>query len=385
MSYFWELKSIGWDILFLYKKGLHFFLTKTIIYIWTLILALGVIVPGVLLLICIAFVDPIDWVSIMWYVLQGESVSLDFVSHLGDNFFWIVLSACIILSIVVLFMIAVSYSIVLIARESLQYVQRKPWTLKARSKLLLFFISFPPLTFLIAYLIGKKKQYIAFFLEDTGILFSKKHFKTYLTISLYILLYIFIAFLIIACIFWIFYALQYTGVLPFHVFAIILFGLFSIVFVAFLYFLYRCSFAFILLGMDKRIKTLPRAKYFLLKSFEKTAGFHQVWKYFLVFTLYITILYPFVSYEVYVSEQIQGAKEGIIYLSGGFNHLQETKIEQYKDMSDRFEGISTESLYTLLSKYSRIDALISFMMYVLFTGMFPFVMTSFYYRVIQKK
>ena len=120
-----EWKKILKDILFVYKNFIHWNISKLIISIWSIILAMGVAFPFFVLALIVGLIDPIPWVSIIGYVLTGTDISLELIGSLAQHPYWIAIMVFLIATCIVIFLLASSYSLILQAHLIFSYTKWK--------------------------------------------------------------------------------------------------------------------------------------------------------------------------------------------------------------------------------------------------------------------
>jgi len=116
-------KEIFKDVIFLYKNFLHWNISKIIIFVATFILWGILAFPFVLGIFILGYVDPINWLEIVWYLLWKQSIVLELVSELMMHPFFISIEILFLLMIIIAFIIGTSFGVALKTNLYLGYLK----------------------------------------------------------------------------------------------------------------------------------------------------------------------------------------------------------------------------------------------------------------------
>lgn len=75
----------------------------------------------------------------------------------------------------------------------------------------------------------------------------------------------------------------------------------------------------------------------------------------------------------------------MIYNSGLVDNLQPEQIQYYEYITSEYSDLSDDQILTRIQSYFAIRIVLFFLTYLIFSGLFVYVITSFYTRVLSKK
>ncbi len=385
MNILQEFKVVIGDLCWVYKKLLHFIILKTFIYSWTSIIAVCMMLPFVLLIGIIAFFDPIDWLPILSYAVNGGSIPLGFISSITSNTYWLIVMSLVFVIAFFVLLIGLMYSAVLIAYQAKNFIEQKHISLASALKLNLFLVLLWVFPLLLAWYFFDKKSFVGFFFGEKTHFFSWKLFQNYFFITFRILWYFSLFIIAFISIFFFFYTLQELGFISFEIFSYTLFGVTAFSLLACIYFIFRVMFSYVILAWEFTDKHPWKPQEYIKKSFERTRSLNIWVKFFALIALYMLVLYPFIWYQSFLDRQIERSKTGLLFYNGYYNALQQTNPSQYEYLQTLFSDKTPEDILSTLQSYSRKALIVSIIKYILFSWMSVVIVSSFYIRVMQKK
>lgn len=354
--FFWELysnyKLLIKDLFRLYRNFLWWTLRKIVISLWSLFLWILASIPVFLIAMIVGFIDPIEWQNIALYVLGGESPSYELLSSFAEHPWGIAFMLFLLFLAFAIFAIVSQISVFLKYKLAYQYMQEKS----------------DPLT---SYLIRDKKQ-LSRFIKLLGY------------IALYVAIPIFLCFLmLLAGVF-----AQRSGSIGIGGTEIlILVSVFGAL-ASGIYAYYRCSAAIPLMyqaewdAPDASIKIHSYIK----ESFRLTRSKKNFLKFFLLVIVVFGILNaPFKIAHNTLENTKEVLEDAIAYTSWATQSIHPDEQAYYDYIMSEFEGISYESLLSQRIGVTRLDFLVSIFAYLLIGALFPFLVTSFYIRILKEE
>ncbi len=339
-----ELKKILSDVLFMYRNFIHWNLSKLSIFIWSLILGVIIALPVFFIAVIVWLIDPISWSQLAASALSWQDPSFELMAGLAEHPYslWIMvfLACCMFL----FFLLWSSYSLLLIARLSLKYTERKKLSLK-------------------------KNLY-----------FARKHIRSFLFMSClntaYILFPIFIWIVLVA-------GVRILWVSPdfFEIFTVIVLLL---CIWAIIYIIYRIIFGYIILADQKRSDKVHSGKSYIKSSRALTPG-KNIWKFLFLLAVYTMLMTPFNSYELHLEKQTEYMSAALAYKTWNVSNISESELSFYKYLSAQYGDMANDELQEKIIAISNIRIVYAITLYLVFWGLWVMLLASFYRRVLLKK
>ena len=353
------LKSVFTDITYIYKNFWHWILSKVTISIFRYVLAFLFVLPLVILLIITVIISPYSFLE---YEKIIQDILIAFYALWG-NFLWFSISSFIItlllLGITILWLVAVFYNRILLAKLNLSYIA------------------------------GERLDY------KKNLYFDKKVFIKYLQLS-WLFLGCFFFFICIfgigaLILFFVFWWMPWMDTLlnnswENNWFSITSFIYFIICLWLFLYFIYRLFFSFFILVEDNK----NTVKHCIKKSFTITKWYKKLLK-FLGLILVFYIIYIPCSY---VSQVIDFNSKSISYYIGMKQHIWVSQPTEkltwdefyaYTQLQQKYGNLTEKELIGKQRFMGILQWIYAIFHFVFLYGVLDMLVASFYRRELLKK
>lgn len=343
-----QCKHICVDIIYLYKNFLHWNISKLLISLWSILLGFIVVIPLFIIIIVIWFLDPIAWTELISFILSWSDISYNIVWEIAMHPYWLV---CMIFLVVVgmfLFLLASSYSLLLQANLSLHYLKGKP-------------------------LKYKKNLYT-----------SRKYISTFMSLISWNIMYLLAPIVIWVWVVFFMYLFFNIWFIWFKALSFFIATATVILLIAIIYLVYRIIFGYVLLARDSKKKKLNTAKGYVQESIKLTQG-KNFWKFLFISIAYTVVLLPFTSFDWYLETESVYLKDTIVYNSGLVDNLEPEQIQYYEYITAEYSHLSDEEISSKIDSFYMLRVILFFLTYFLFSGLFIYIITSFYIRVLTKK
>lgn len=350
------IKSIGIDILKLYKNFVHWNISKLIIFLYTSILSFIFALPFVILIVILYYGFN------LWDYLNGfDSGVLEFLVLMWNRpfIFFILIIVSLLLFFFALFWY--SYRKILLFKLNLWYLDwNKIWYLK--NSYFDFKLMFNYLKVISLIILGLSVPVLAFI----------------------------IVFFILFFIFW-----WASGVeimiksSQFNLFTILVWLVLFISFALFIYLSYRLYFAVLMLVDEKNYNSFKWSKYYLIESFNKTKNIGNFMKFILIFILISIIVLPFWNMQEHFSKSLKEVRAYREYsLLWDLEKSQVDKSENYvflDTLKDKYSWYSNENLKNIEVTYFYFNYFLIFLNFILVFWLLEMTYISFYRHQIAKK
>ncbi len=276
------------DFSLLYRKFIHWNISKILIVIFTFLLGILFALPFLIIVVILMNIDPIDWKDIISTFYTSQTIGMSLLTALSSHLFYIIIEALFLILWVLSFWFWSSYRLILLAKLNLDY---KKWT--------------PTKFFQNYYFNGAKILKVLGIFSWIWLVF----FALFLAVVLFV-------FVVILLFWWIdnsyLLATQGTSISGFSL--IILFWVLSGI-LAFLYLAYRMNYSYIIMLDEENYPQTQSALSYVKESFKITSGvkiFKFVWV-ALLFSLCIMLPIDYLAqYLENIDAQVLGFVYGII-------------------------------------------------------------------------
>lgn len=336
------------DIIYLYKNFMHWNISKILISFWSLLLGFMMAAPIFVIAVIIWFIDPINWSELISFALSWNDISYNIVWEIATHQYWFFCMVFLIIVWIFLFLLASSYSFLLHANLSLHYLKDKP-------------------------LKFKKNLYM-----------SKVHISTFMSIICWNFMYLFTPFIIWVGIIFFMYLFFNIGFITFNTLSIFIAIATVMLIIWIVYLVYRIIFGYVLLARDSKKKKLLSGKEYLQESIKITQG-SSFWKFLFICIVYSLVLLPFTSFDAQLEKESLYLKDTVLYNSGLVDNLEPKQIKYYEYITSEYSHLSDEEILAKIQSFYTIRIILFFLSYFLFSGLFIYIVTSFYVRVLIKK
>jgi len=258
------LRKIFFDISLLYINFIHWNISKVLIYVFSFLLWALLSSPFFILIVVVAYFDPVNWKDIIYNFLTTQSIWLSLITALSSHLFYIILQSILFVLAVGFLIFGYNYKIILLSN--------------------LYF----------SYLDWEKISYMK------NIYFNTKKIFSYLSILSWIALVLLIPFLFFKIVFFIllflFWWINEVSVLmqengSSNMFSILAWIFFFISILVFLYLAYRLTFAYVIM-LDKNYKENQKWIFYIKESF-KITSWMKIFKFILVMIIFTILILPF--------------------------------------------------------------------------------------------
>lgn len=353
------IKSIFWDIISLYKNFWHWIFSKTLISISRYLVALLFILPFLIVLIVIVWFSPYSFLEYQ-KIIQDILIAL---YPLGNNFLWfsiwITLISILFVLMIVWWIIAMFYNRILLAKLNLRYID---W---------------------------KKLKY------KKNLYFDRKMFLKYFTLSLQLLVILFIPIILFVVwfliLFFVFWGASWVNAIMDNTwttnwFSIVSFFYFLVCLWLFIYLIFRLYFSYFILVEDNK-KTIKQC---IKKSFKVTKWYKKLLKFIGIMLVLFAAYMPF----NYISQVIDYNAKSISYYVWMKQYIWKGSAQEKLTQEEFYGFTQLEQNYRTLSeqelvgkaKFMGIMSWIYFIFHFVFLyGIFDMVLLSFYKRELLKK
>lgn len=347
LSFFWnfvlEFRSIIGDVLFVYQHFFHWTISRILISVWSIVLGILVSVPFFLFAVLMAWIDPISWLA---YFQDTADTHVVF-DHLASHPYWFVSILFLLLTSAIVFLLASSYSLLLMARLSYKYTQRK----------------------LLDY---TKNLYL-----------SWRHIVTFM--SLFSLNFVYILAPVMIWCGWVFfvYFFYHAEHISFSFLSYSLLALTLILIFAVAYVSYRILFWYIVLATEKDLKNILKARKYLHHSIKITRG-KNILKFFFLLAIYALITFPFQYIDTTLNAKVQRLKDALEFRVEKINNIDAANMPYYEFLNEEYKGYSDTQIVDSIMKYSWVSVAYFIFYTLVFGWLFVTLLTSFYVRVLEK-
>lgn len=334
------IKSIFLDILELYKNFLHFNISKILIYLVSLLIALVLALPFL----------------IIWFIyLSNNDYSINIYDLLANQFLLVVWS---ILWLVFLFFVSAwyYYSFLLLNNLNLNYIERKK------------------LDFTKNYYFNFKMfwNYIKLFFYNFLILLSPVVLFT-------------IWFFVLIIIFW-GYDASLNAVLAWasNSFSVSLVIWLIICSLIFFYLSFRLLFSYVIFVQESKGTKFKKASYYIKESFNKTKNASKIFKFLIIWILVYIITLPIYLPEGYFALKLERVTD---YMTIKYNEVSENQYNLYyaQDLELEFSKSTEEELYGDYNFYKNLVIIFSILEFLFINWLFNMMIVSFYKRELETK
>jgi len=337
--FFHYLKLIFSDVVYAYKNFLHWNFSKILSFLISVLLWLMIALPIIILVIVVAFIDPINWIQVLW----AES----FLGQLQnmENILWS-LGVFLLSGIAFLLLfIGSSFYLIFLLKLFHSYIDRKPIKYKKLIK------------------------------------FERKEVFCFLRIAVFSFLAIFSP-VFVWTIVWSTWSYLIGPAFDRHIITTLII---SLVYILIVYITYKVQFAYIIFAKDsKKKKSSFTALYYIKESIKLARPKHFI-TFILIVLLYFIILLPFRSIDTILEQDIGDIQNTYNFRNDLFTNLSEGDRQYLSLVAIEYEEYSdSELIDTIRSKYTMriIHFIVS---YILFWGLILLIVTSFYRRILLKK
>lgn len=348
VSFFWnfvlEFRLILQDVLFVYRHFFHWTLSRIIVSVWSIILGILLSLPFFLFAVLMAWIDPISWLE---YFQENPDATNIVFDHLALHPYWFVSILFLLLTSVIVFLLASSYSLLLLARISYKYTQGK----------------------LLDY---KKNLYT-----------SWKHIHTFISVFSLNFVYL-LAPVMLWCggVFFV-YFFYHADRISFSALSYTLLGLTLILIWAWAYVSYRILFGYIILASEKDPKQVHKARKYLQYSLQITNG-KNIIKFFFLLALYALITFPFQYIDTTLSYKLSSLKDTLNFRQEKVDNIDAEDMAYYEYLNEEYESYSDQEIIDSMRIYSWGNFLYFVLYTLVFGWLFILLLTSFYVRVLEK-
>lgn len=343
-----QCSQICRDVFHLYKNFLHWNISKILISFWSIGLGVLIWLPFLILALIIWYLDPIQWLEIVSYILSWESIGLDIIEWLWSHPYWFVLMVFALVSSALWFLLASTYSLLLLARLSLHYFDKKP-------------------------LKYKKNLY-----------FNRDYIITFMGIISWNIMYLLIPVIIWAGVVFFMYLFFNIGFIAFKTLSFLVAIHTVLLIIAIIYVTYRIAFGYIILADEGKNKDLKTSRSYVKKSVKLTK-WNNFFKFLFISIVYSIALLPFTSLETYLEREEWYLKDTMLYKSGLLQNLEPQQIQYYEYITSEYAHLDETDIIGQIQSYSQLRFVLFFLSYLIYSGLFVFILTSFYKRVLLKK
>ena len=151
-----------------------------------------------------------------------------------------------------------------------------------------------------------------------------------------------------------------------------------------IYLLYRVTFGYILLADDSKKKHLENSLFYVKKSIEITK-WKSFFKFIVFYVLFVLLVTPTTLMDNYLERQGDLMRDAMVYNSGLLQNLEPEQVQYYEYISKEYNDLSSEELNSKLSSIATLRFLLYIVSYLLVSGIFVLLATSFYKRVLLWK
>ncbi|MDD3646278.1 MAG: hypothetical protein PHH06_02610 [Candidatus Gracilibacteria bacterium] len=334
------IKSIFLDILELYKNFLHFNISKILIYLVSLLIALVLALP---------------FLIIGFIYLSNNDYSINIYDLLANQFLLVVGS---ILGLVFLFFVSAGYyySFLLLNNLNLNYIERKKLDFTKN-----YYFNFK--------MFG---NYIKLFFYNFLILLSP---VVLFTIGFFVLIIIFGG-----------YDASLNAVLAgasnsFSVSLVIWLIICSLIF---FYLSFRLLFSYVIFVQESKGTKFKKASYYIKESFNKTKNASKIFKFLIIGILVYIITLPIYLPEGYFALKLERVTD---YMTIKYNEVSENQYNLYyaQDLELEFSKSTEEELYGDYNFYKNLVIIFSILEFLFINGLFNMMIVSFYKRELETK
>lgn len=336
------------DVIYLYKNFIHWNISKILISLWAMILWFIIVAPIFVVAIVIWFIDPINWSELISFVLTGSDVSYSIVWEVAMHPYWLVSMIFLSVSWLFLFLLASSYSSLLQANLALHYLKEKK-------------------------LKYKKNLYT-----------SRHHILVFMSIICWNIMYLLAPVIIWVWVVFFMYLFFNIGFVSFEGLSLLIAIATVILIIAIVYLVYRIIFGYILLAKDSKKKKLHPGRSYVQESI-KITQWSSFWKFLFISIIYSLLLMPFTSFDAHLERESLYLKDTMIYNSWLVDNIEPEQIQYYEYITAEYSHLTDDEILNKIQSFYTLRIVLFFLSYLVFSGLFIYVVTSFYVRVLSKK
>jgi hypothetical protein len=336
------------DVIYLYRNFIHWNVSKIFISFWSMLLGFIIAAPMFLLAVIIWFIDPIDWKELISFIISWSDISYNIIWEIATHAYWLIGMIFLVVVWVFLFLLASSYSLLLEANLSLHYLKEKQ-------------------------LKYKKNLYT-----------SREHIVTFMSIICWNIMYLLAPVIIWVWVVFFMYLFFNVWFISLNGLSVLIAAATIILFFAIVYLIYRIIFGYVLLARDNKKKKLHSWKEYVQESIEITGG-SNFFKFLFITIIYSLLLFPFTTFDSYLERESLYLKDTMVYNSGLVDNLEPEQIQYYEYITAEYSDLSDDQILSRIQSYFTLRIILFFLSYLIFSGLFVYVITSFYTRVLSKK
>jgi len=343
-----QIVSVLHDIITVYKNFIHWNISKILISLWSFTLWVIISLPVFITVIIVWFIDPIEWSQIIIYILSGSDISYQIIGDIAMHPYNLVFMVFLIMVSTCLFLLWSSYSLFLKAKLSLGYIKWKK----------------------LAY---AKNSY-----------FHRWYIVRYIGIMSWNFTYILAPIIIWAGLIFFMYLFYNIGFIWIHGLSIWVAIYTIILIVCELYLIYRLIFGYILLSDDSHKKELHGSLYYVKKSIEITK-WKSFFKFLIFYIVFVLLISPTTILDNHLEQQWSLMRDTMVYNSWLLQNLDSEQIQYYEYISREYNDLSSEELASKLNSITTLRFVLYFTSYLIISGIFVLLLSSFYRRILLWK
>jgi hypothetical protein len=336
------------DMIFVYKNFLHWNISKVLISLWCFILWIIISLPIFIIAIIVWLFDPIDWSEIAAYVLSWSDVSYQLIWGIALHPYNLVFMVFLILVWVCLFLLWSSYWLFLKSELSLAYVK---W---------------------------KKLKY------SKNYYFNRAYIVRHIWIMCWSFTYLLAPIIIWVGLVFFTYLFYNIGFIWFNGLSLWMWFYTAILIALEIYLIYRIIFWYVLLADDSKKKDLQNSLYYVKKSIEITK-WKSFFKFVVFYVFFVLLIAPTTLLDDYLEEQGWMMRNTMLYNSWLIENLEPEELQRYEYISREYSHLNLEQLESRLDSLATLRFILYFVSYLLLSGIFVLLLTSFYRRVLLLK
>lgn len=350
------IKSISIDILLLYKKFLHWNISKFIIFIASTALSFIMALPFIILILSMYY-----WLNLWEYLNWFNSWFLEFLALMWNRPFVFVI--LMLLSIMLIFaaLFGYSYRRILFIKLNLSYLDwNNLWYLKN--------------SYFDIKLIWQYLQVIAL-------------------VALFLAIPVLVFFIVFFILFFIFWWASWVEVMirssQFNIFTILILLLLIVCFSSFIYLSYRLYFAVIMFVDEKNYDTFKWPKFYIKESYLKTKNMSGFMKFVTVFILLSIVVLPLGNVQDYFSKSLKEVRAYIEFSQ--LWEVEKSEVEKNQNyqfidsLKEKYSWYSDENLKSIEITYFYFNYLFVIINFLIIFWVLEMTYISFYKHEIMKK
>ncbi|NDK08566.1 hypothetical protein EOM39_04995 [Candidatus Gracilibacteria bacterium] len=350
------IKSISIDILLLYKKFLHWNISKFIIFIASTALSFIMALPFIILILSMYY-----GLNLGEYLNGFNSGFLEFLALMGNRPF--------------VFVILMLLSIMLIFAALFGYSYRRILFIKLN----------------LSYLDGNNLGYLKNSYFDIKLIWQ--YLQVIALVALFLAIPVLVFFIVFFILFFIFGGASGVEVMirssQFNIFTILILLLLIVCFSSFIYLSYRLYFAVIMFVDEKNYDTFKGPKFYIKESYLKTKNMSGFMKFVTVFILLSIVVLPLGNVQDYFSKSLKEVRAYIEFSQLG--EVEKSEVEKNQNyqfidsLKEKYSGYSDENLKSIEITYFYFNYLFVIINFLIIFGVLEMTYISFYKHEIMKK